>query len=507
MILVDYLKKNKNFLIGVALLLILSFILRVWFISNDSVSFHYDMARDAFVAEEIWRQKDFKILGPPTSTPGLYHGVIYYYLIAPFYALGKGDPRYVAFALSFINSLSIIAIVKMATGIFKSLRWGLLGGLLFAVSFESSQYGPWLSNPSPAIFTVSMFFYSIWLIFQKNKLGLPLSFFWAALSMQFQFFLVHLFVFLLIFIMLFKIKVRVKEAIFSIFLTILTLLPLLLPIVKFNSYQIFLKSLFEISTSGQFDFRTQFTDLFLNYLNRFMDIFINNFFPSNILVGGLMATAAIYISRHNYFILSLLLSNLLLFVFGGHSAIFVNVGMVTPAILSQILLTKKILEFGKLRAVFYILIILISNLYTIYKLSPRGQIAMVIPKDMVLKEQLKLIDKTYKVANGTPFSINSLTLPLWTNTTWSYLYHFYGEREYGYLPSFYGRDQSGLPGGGILDFTEKPLKKTFYIIEPSVGIPQNFYKSEQEAENSRTKLIDEVSFRSIKLQIREPLTR
>ena len=47
---------------------------------------------------------------------------------------------------------------------------------------------------------------------------------------------------------------------------------------------------------------------------------------------------------------------------------------------------------------------------------------------MLLSKQIATIDYTYKLANGKPFSINSLTSPLWINIVWTYLYKWYGEK-------------------------------------------------------------------------------
>ncbi len=137
---------------------ILAFLIRILFIFQGGVSFHYDMARDAFEAQQIWSDHHLKILGPPTSSPGLYHGVLYYYLIALFYMLGQGDPRIVAIFLSLINALSLIPIMILAKDLFKSNKWVILSGFFFAVSFEATQYGPWISNPGPGVLTVALFF-------------------------------------------------------------------------------------------------------------------------------------------------------------------------------------------------------------------------------------------------------------------------------------------------------------------------------------------------------------
>ena len=192
------------------LLVILAFVLRILFIFQGGVSFHYDMARDAYEAEQIWKNHNLKILGPPTSTPGLYHGVLYYYLIAPFYSLSQGDPRAVAIFLSFINSLVIIPIVLLAKDLFKSNKWAYLAGFLFVVSFEGTQYAPWISNPTPAALTIALFFLFLRLWQKGKNYALYFAVFSAALSIQFQFFLIYLFLLIPIFGILFKIKIGTK---------------------------------------------------------------------------------------------------------------------------------------------------------------------------------------------------------------------------------------------------------------------------------------------------------
>src|SRR3990167_8429303 len=93
------------------LLIIIAFraaiVVRWWFIPGGAISFAYDQARDGFVVQELL-QGDLKLLGPSVSgVPGLAHGVLYYYLIAPVYYFGHGDPRIVAYFLSFIGALGV----------------------------------------------------------------------------------------------------------------------------------------------------------------------------------------------------------------------------------------------------------------------------------------------------------------------------------------------------------------------------------------------------------------
>lgn len=485
-------------------LIIIAISLRTIFIFQGSVSFHYDMARDAFVAKQIWQDHELKLLGPPTSTPGLFHGVFYYYLIAPFYFLGQGDPRVVAIFLSFLNSLTIIPVVLLSYDLFKSKSWVYLSGLLFALSFETTQYAAWISNPSPAMLTVGLFFYFL-RVWQKGKVwGLYAATLMAVVSTQFQFFLIYLFVLLVIFATLFKIKTKLPSVLKAFAITSLGLASFLLSAIKFNSFTQILGGFLNISQGAQIDFRPQFDELLINYLNKLSDLFTYNFIPLNVFLGGLIAIAALYVIRKEYFILFCLLSNLPIFIFGGHTNTYANIGLVVPAILGVIMLLKNIGKFTKAGMRIILILIFISNIYAIFKNSPSGQIILVIPNDMNLKNELSLIDQTYQLAEGQPFTINSLTLPLWTNTTWAYLYSWYGKNKYGYVPSYLGHDQVGLLGADLLPKTDKPEDITFFIIEPHVGIPEDRYQWEIGAEDSRTKLREQFVYGELKLQFRIP---
>ena len=96
--------KIDIFFLGMAT--IFGFWLRVLYLPSGALTFSYDQGRDAYIAKSLI-EGDIKIQGPPASTPGLFHGVFYYYLIAPFYLIGQGNPVYPAVAQAFINTLGI----------------------------------------------------------------------------------------------------------------------------------------------------------------------------------------------------------------------------------------------------------------------------------------------------------------------------------------------------------------------------------------------------------------
>ncbi len=495
--------KNKTFLL-IFILFIFSLTIRIIPIFYNAISFHYDMSRDAFAVREILNGH-LKIQGPPTSTPGLFHGVLYYYLLAPFYFIAQGDPKIAALFMAALSSLTVVPIMLLTKEIFKSTKLVILSGFLFALSAESVQYALWLSNPSPALLTVGLFFYSLWLWQKGKRKGFYLALLFAGLSTQFQFFLIYLFIITFIFKYEFRLEIKPKELFYGFLLSLLVLCSFVISSIKFNSYNQILNGFFAIAAPSQFDFRVQFSDYLLDYLNRFVDIFVNNFFPMTILLGGLFGLAVLLLVRKNKFIFFCLLSSSLLFLFGGHNSSYVNVGMVTPAILAMVYFVQLFSGKSKLLVAVILMVIFFSNSFMVFKNFSKGQTSLVIPKDMVLNNQLALIDKTYVVSKGQPFSINTISLPIWTNTTWAYLYDWYGRKKYGYVPSFYGRDQIGLPGQKELAKTTKPEKTTFLIIEPTTGIPLDLYNKEIESENGKTKLLQEIDYNQLRLQVRDSL--
>lgn len=489
------------FVKSVTVLVVLSFILRILFIFQGAVSFHYDMSRDAFEAAQIWKDHNFKIIGPPTSTPGLYHGVFYYYLIAIFYGFGNGNPTVVAILLSLLSSLTVIPIMLLAKDFFKKMKWVIIAGLLFSLSFEAIQYGSWISNPGPSMLTIVLFFYFLRL-WQKGKgKGLYLAVLMAALSTQFQFFFLYLFILIPVFSYIFKLKITPKNIIISMFIVLLGLSSFIIAIYKFNSFGLIINGFNGIFTNTQLSFGTSFTEQLLNYINSYTNFFKNNFFPINIFIGGILSFIVLYKIKKEKFILFCLLSNIPVFIFGGHSNIYATAGLIAPAILGLIYFLNKL---DKKLALFILCLIFLSNIHYILKYQSKGQILLVIPKDMILKSEIELIDKTYQLSKGRPFSINTLTLPLWTNTTWAYLYSWYGKNKYGYVPSFYGHDQIGLLGNDDLPYINEPLETTFFILEPGDGIPEDRIIWEQGSEDSKTQLIEEFKFNGLKLQYRKP---
>ena len=506
---------KKSVLLALFALFILGFVLRVLFLSKGSLTFGYDQARDAFIAQEI-ASGDLKILGPPASTPGLYHGVFYYYLLAPAYLLGNGSPVFAAYWIALLNAATVFLVYWLTYLLTKKSSAGLIAGVLFAVSFEATQYATWLSNPTIGIWTVPLIYIGLWLWISSKK------YFWGpvilavglGLSIQAEIFLAYHLLPIAFWLISARRLITRKSLLFFAATFLLAASSMILVEFKFGFKSIpGLLSL--LGGSEGFLNRKSLGDFLLLYLNQFGRFFANSVLPSNAFWGGLLGVFIMgwlisgwknkdkKVLSWKLFLATYLLSHLPVVSLGGLSTPFLMVGLGVAATIATAIFISSIRERKSALAAFLMALLVGSNLSTILSENPKGATVFAIQKDMTLSRQLKALDYTYAQSGGKAFSINTLTSPLWINTTWSYLYNWYGQEKYGYVPEWHGRDQVGQLGNN-LNPVSKDTQNYFFIIEPQDGIPPQYIGWETGVEDAKSLLINEVSFGAIRVQKRHP---
>src|SRR3990172_9317897 len=508
-------KMKKSVGLALFLIFLLGFILRTLYLSEGALIFGYDQARDAFTTQQIL-EGDFKILGPPASTPGLYHGVFYYYFLAPAYLLGQGNPIWVAYWVAFFNASAIFIVFYLTYLLSKKYLPSFLASILFAVSFEATQYATWLSNPTLGIWTVPMIYLGLWMwIKQRKKWGAIICAVGVGLSIQSEIFLAYHILPVVFWLWVARKKISGKVFLSFIFFLFLSLSSMLLVEVKFGFQSI--SGIANLLSSGDTLLAGRSVgDFIVLYLKQLGRTFSNNLLPSNAGYGGALGLFfLIWIiydwykkkSKKNIiswqpFVATFILSHLPIVSIGGISTPFLTVGLGAGAIILVALSINKIWSVNKVFVLVLFSLLLISNLITVFANNKKGQVIFAIQKDMLLSNELKALDYIYKEAGGKPFSINTLTSPLWINTTWSYLFNWYGKSNYGYLPSWRGRDQVGQLGNN-LEVAQSNVTLHFYIIEPPQGLPKFYLESEPSFEDSRSKILSEMKFGELQVQKRE----
>lgn len=505
----------KLSLVLILLIFVLGLFLRLFYLPQGAITFGYDQARDAFNAESIL-QGDLKIQGPPASTPGLFHGALYYYLLAPAYSIGEGSPYYAVIWLSIINLLTIVPIFLLGKMLFNK-QVGIIASFLFAISLDAVQYANWASNPAPAVLTQAIFYLglSYFLFTPKKRLGALLAGLGIGLSVQFEVFLGYLFVPLFIALWSFKAKIKLNELLIFSLAFFITTSSMILSYFKFGlTFIEGFKSLYAVGGDPA-NAWIYFAPTLLLYLNRFAEYFYRAVLPFNITVAGLFGMLLIYLSLKKFkneenlrkgliFLLIMLFSHAFLIPFGGNSTPFINVGL--QAVIF-ILVAQFIFYFYKTQKVLISLLsllIVFSSLNANFKYNIEGQTIFAIQRGLTLKNEIEAVNYTYQSAGKEPFSINTVTSPLWINSVWAYLYNWHGKNTFGYLPSFRGRDQTGYLGE--LPQTKEKTAIFYLIIEPTRGIPLQFVEETISYEDSFSKVIEEKNFGGIVIQKRE-LTR
>ena len=489
------------------------------FLPQNALTFGYDQARDATITGQILGG-DLKIQGPPASQPGLYHGVFYYYLLAPAYLVGKGSPIVAAYWIAFVNTATVLLIFALAYLMTKKVWTALLASFLFAISFEASQYATWLSNPTPAVFTVPLMYLGLWLWSTDSKkklLGSILCALGLGLSIQSEIFLAYHMVPVAIWTYVARKNISRKQISVFLFTLLISVSTMILNEIKFGFKGIEgLKGLV-VSSDTNLAYAKSLGDYLTLYLNQVGRIFAFNSYPGNIGYGGGFVIILILVGLVSWskdrkkeklqlvswqpFLATWLFSHLTVVTVGGVSTPFLMVG-IGPAvsILLGIYLSNWWSRY-KLVSIAVILILIFGNLSLILRENSRGSTLFAIQKDMLLSKQLDAVDYTYEKAGGESFSINSLTSPLWVNIVWDFLYKWHGQEKYDYLPEWHGRDQIGQLGG--LAKTKDSTEKYFLILEPMGGIPVQYLGLTVGEENVHSKLIEEKNWGELIIQYRQ----
>lgn len=498
--------------LALVFILILALFLRFLYFP-DNIYFGYDQARDAFAAREILNG-DLKIVGPSTSEEGLYHGAIYYYLIAPFYFLGDGNPEVPSAAFRILNALGVIVIFWIGYILFGRLV-GIISALFYTFSFEQTQFAIYLSNPAGASVTIPLMFLGLALLmFRKKYIGLPMSFLGLGLSIQFEFALLYLVIpFLIILTINFKVLMNlpIKHWILSIIAFLLSGSTFILAEIKYD-YRTIQTLLHYVNPESKQTLFDKFSS-YLTTLNKMGEFNLYDNFQYGYLIWFFLLGTATYLlfkrelRKKIVFLLIWFFSLLIVYLIkGGYSDLYyTNIGISVSLLIFVALLVTFLIKKNLLIGLIIITALIVSNLKMITMLNPRGTISQIhVQQGMLLSDQKEILDKIYQDASSQPFAVKALTMPYDVNTTWSYLFEWFGNKKYGYLPYWNGQTADGYPGNlQVFQIHEKLPEKRYVIIEPIRGVPEHLINQFLREESYFTNIEDEEKIGKFVLQLRK----
>ncbi len=511
---------NKKSLITLLIIVIIGLGLRFLFL--DSLTFGYDQSRDAFQSINIIKEMHLKIIGPGTDIRGFNHSPLYWYIISPIYLISEGNPEAVRFFLILFHTLNILTIYFIAKHLFKSEKIALLSSLLMAVSFEAVQYSRWLSNTTPPLFTIAIFFFSFWLLLKNKKVGLPLMLLSWGLSVDFQLFLLYQVIFIGIAVIYLFIKNRsffIQSFKKYYWLYGLSIFPWIFYIAselkfKFQGSRAFLEYLF--------NHKSRSLDLWPKIVN-FVNSLINNI-AINMTGRDIKVATAILIILIVYVVYKLisdkknrgvllflfiwLLSPCLIYPLENQNSYFLNIGNLYPLILISIFFLVDIsVYFKKYQNALLLLsigVICFTNGRLVMRENKNGETLFSIQYGLILNTEKQVIDYIYSDNKGREFAINSVTSPLFINTTWAYLFDWYARPKYSLMPHWLGYpfDDVGKEVRFNENKWEQKGKALYLIYEPPAGIPEAYIKAYSLYENSRSRLVETKYIGSITIEKR-----
>src|SRR4030042_490912 len=282
-------------LLGV--ILILGFFVRVYR-TSDLMGFYYDQGRDALVIWKLWHEGRPFLIGPVTGLAGIFLGPFYYYLIAPFYLIGNGNPIYPAIFLAFLTVCGVFMLYYLSWK-FLDRTTGIIAATIGSLSYYLILAGRWLANPTPIMFTSMLFLYSLWTIIQsKNRNWWIVASFLIGISLQLE---SASAVFYIPVILVFTLWQRkrvpdLKTAIFAFVIFIVILLPQTLFNIRHDNliFNNFKRVLVEEKS-----FRLDFWQVFKIRLSYFWQVFYSKIFMEKSILAVVFtgASAIVLLSK------------------------------------------------------------------------------------------------------------------------------------------------------------------------------------------------------------------
>ena len=477
----------------------------------DNVNFAYDQARDSFASLEILKG-NLKIIGPPTTASDkIFHGALVYYIWAPIYFLSNHNPETVAAVMRVFNALGVFSVFYIAKNLFNPAV-GLISAFLYAISFEQSQYSLFFGHPSLGVTAAMIFYFGLALWFFKQKpIGFIVALFGLGLTIQFEDANALLVLSAVAFSAIFYPKVRftsIKTVLLGLASFCVVLSTFILAELKYNfrSSQAVFEQVFSHNSNLNV---TQLGKVLVRFSH---DNFISySIFPVLVL-SALTLFFVILVRKKDLrfkmlFLLVWLLGGLLPHVLNSNFTYYYSPAATVSLLILMAFLLYQLFNRWKILAIAVIIFITLSNISLTVSQNKKGPNSdIVIQPGMLTYQQKKVLDYIYQTISPQPFSVSAITVPLNINTTWSYLFEWYGWQKYGYLPVWGSEAASGFYGNLKVETARSDLPKLrFLIIEPTVGIEGYIVSDFIKHENYFSKVIDEKKFGTIVVQHRQQI--
>lgn len=481
----------------VAIILTVAFVLRVFRI-DQLLGFYYDQGRDALVIWDLIHKGKLFLIGPTTGIEGIFRGPWYYWLIAPFYFLSRGNPVYPSIFLSLTTILALYFAYKIGEKIGGTTS-GLLAIIIGGFSYNIVMASRWLSNPTPMFLVSMIFLYSLFMIIDGKKLAWLITAFCLGLAMQFGS-TTEIFYFpaLLIFIYWQRKNLPNWKVIsLSVIIFLITLAPQFIFDIKHDG--ILSNNIYKFIFAND-SFKLSFWETVKIRLPFYFNIVSSKLFPistelSKIFISTfaviLVVQRKILFKNKNFLIILIFLLSPLIgmlffqgnegnvydYYFTGYYLIFILVFSIVYGSTWQYL-------WGKILIITFLFFFVKENSYLIKKYLV---FQITEPSRIILDNQKEAIDWIYKDAGNRNFNVDVYVPPV-IPYAYNYLFTWLGTEKYHKLP----------------EDNRVSLLYTLYEIDPPHPERLDAWLARQKGIG---KVIKEASFGGITVQERERIIK
>lgn len=433
--------------------MVLAFALRSYHLSTDLL-FHRDQGVHSLAIWRIWHEKKLSLLGHPSDVDGLIHAPVYYWLMLPAYALSGGDPVAASLFQIALEVLSLPLLYLALKKLFSSqTAWLTL--IIYTVSYGGISLSRWLVNVTPILPLTNLLLFL--LVFYPKPFSTSLV---VGIITQLNA-AVGIFLLPLIF-WHYRSRLDLKTTGLILIGFITPALPLIIFELRHN-FVITQAILNFTGQSGQglgLSIKVLLTNLGVLFteLNKFFSYpFI--WFSSLFFILGLYQTRKL---KDNKLILVFLLIPFLgLSLFQRGATGFFLVSLLPLTLAVSVYGLQTLTPFLKYSFLILILLINLSQLHNIYRpnnaLIPIGNANII-----TLQDRKNIIDFIYQKAGGQDFAVWFYTIPYFQEEVWDYLFNWYAQPKYGYLPEA----TSGFSPNDL-----KTSKMFFSVFEPDEDKP------------------------------------
>lgn len=439
------------FYLVLAVVLSLGLFLRIYRVGSV-LGFYFDQGRDAKEVWELLAHGDIPFIGPTTGIAGIFRGPFYFYLIAPWYLLGGGNPTFPAVFLAVTTVVGIIVMYMLASRI-HSKRAGILSAVLASFSFYLITAARWLSNPTPMLL-LSMIL--IWLLYEITEAPVKskkLRYLWVGVAFVLGLSLFHFgssgefFYFLGVGIFALWQRKRFPD-VGTIVLSIGALLISAAPLIAFDfTHDHLLSNNIRKFFVDDQSFKASFWEVARTRTLFYYDVFVSKLFDYrrtrelillSILAISFLVMLPKYLKNKGItLILIMLVAPMigLLFFQGNYGNIYdyYLTGYYYIFILLVGILMGSISKtaVGKLFILFFLYAFITRNVEVSWYRATDGGAG---PETIIFKNQKLAIDWIYDDAKGMPFNVDVYVPPVIPHA-YDYLFIWYGGKVNGYEPS------------------------------------------------------------------------